>query len=205
MFSTTTSACSASRSRISRPSSLFRLSVMARLLRCRFWKSEPSRRPTSSPASLSSGGGSTRITSAPQSASVRTQEGPARAKVRSMTLKRDNGSEGALCGVSRADVSTGLCMLISPGARDERRLLALELRLALFHEGAAAFAEILRVHALHADLLDRGHVALVRVFQHLRDGDLGGLDRQRRIARDRAGDLHRRIPQLAVWKYPIDQ
>src|SRR6201992_1881189 len=113
MFSITTSACSASRSRISRPSSLFRLSVMARLLRCRFWKSEPSRRPTSSFISPSVGGGSTRITSAPQSASVRTQDGPARARVRSITLKRDSGSRGAWAGaLALAGASTGLCMAV---------------------------------------------------------------------------------------------
>jgi hypothetical protein len=43
-FSTTTSAFLASRLKVSRPLSSFRLSVMARLLRCKFWKSEP-RRP----------------------------------------------------------------------------------------------------------------------------------------------------------------
>src|ERR1700760_3179115 len=113
MFSMTTSACSTSRSRISGASSFFRFKVMARLLRCRFWKSEPSRRPTSSPASPSSGGGSTRITSAPQSARVRTQDGPARASVRAMTLKRDNGSTDACARtVALADVSTGLCMAV---------------------------------------------------------------------------------------------
>ena len=41
-----------------------------------------------------SGGGSTRIASAPQSASVRTRE-PARASVRSITLNRDNGDREA--------------------------------------------------------------------------------------------------------------
>ena len=114
MFSMMTSACSASRIRISRPSAVFRFSVMARLLRCRFWKSEPSRRPISSSASPSPGGGSTRITSAPQSASVRTQEGPARASVRSITLKRDSGSGAAwVCGMAVPGVLTGLCMLSS--------------------------------------------------------------------------------------------
>src|SRR6201994_5137665 len=113
MFSMTTSACSTSRSRISGASSFFRFKVMARLLRCRFWKSEPSRRPTSSPASPSSGGGSTRITSAPQSAKVRTQDGPARARVRSITLKRDSGSWGTWAGaLALAGASTGLCMAV---------------------------------------------------------------------------------------------
>src|SRR5471032_2528952 len=113
MFSMTTSAFSASCIRISRPSSVFRFSVMARLLRCRFWKSEPSRRPSISSGSPSPGGGSTRITSAPQSASVRTQEGPARASVRSITLNRDSGSRKACdCGVVLAVTSTDLSMLI---------------------------------------------------------------------------------------------
>src|SRR5258708_26015863 len=113
MFSTMTSACSASRMKTSRPSSVFRFSVMARLLRCRFWKSEPSRRPTTSLTSPASGGGSTRMTSAPQSASVRTQDGPARARVRSSTLKRDSGNRGDWsCGVLWPALSTGLCMLI---------------------------------------------------------------------------------------------
>src|SRR5499427_3613403 len=69
-------------------------------------------------------------------------------------------------------------------------LFSLELRLALFHEGAAAFAEILRIHAVDSDLLDCGHVAVGLVFQYLRNRDLGRLDRQRRVARDRACDLH---------------
>src|SRR4051812_45890344 len=178
MFSTMTSACSASRIRISRPSSVFRFNVMARLLRCRFWKSEPSRRPTSSLASASSGGGSTRITSAPQSASVRTQDGPARASVRSITLNRDSGSRGASVDAAAAcEVSTGLCMRLildrNEGRFEPAWLFALELRLALFHERRAAFAEILTVHAGGADSLDRCHVALAFVLQHLRDGELG--------------------------------
>src|ERR1700685_3524540 len=45
-FSTTTSAFSASRLNTSSPLGSFRLSVIARLLRCRFWKSEPWRRPS---------------------------------------------------------------------------------------------------------------------------------------------------------------
>src|ERR1700733_6450617 len=237
MFSTTTSACSASRSRISRPCSLFRFSVMARLLRCRFWKSEPSRRPTSSPASPSSGGGSTRITSAPQSASVRTQEGPARAKVRSITLKRASGSgAGAVCGMAVPGVLTGLCMLIvlrchsgaarraEPGisrfsdvqlhivvraiARPGMTMLLLpprEFRLALLHERTPSLAEILAVHARRADRLDRVHVALAFVLQDLLDGDLGGLDRERRVAGDGAGDLHGRVPQFRIGQHAIDE
>src|SRR5947207_3350279 len=45
-----TSAFSASLKKIAFPSSVFRLSVRLRLLRCRFWKSKPSRRePVTSP------------------------------------------------------------------------------------------------------------------------------------------------------------
>src|SRR5476651_2457264 len=123
MFSMTTSAFSASFIRISRPWSVFRFSVMARLLRCRFWKSEPSRLPMISLDSPALGGGSTRITSAPQSASVRTQDGPARASVRSITLKRDSGSRGVCVGdVALVEASTGLCMGIVLDGNDVRRI-----------------------------------------------------------------------------------
>src|SRR3978361_463147 len=123
MFSTMTSACSASRMNTSRPSSVFRFSVMARLLRWRFWKSEPSRRPTTSLASPASGGGSTRITSAPQSASVRTQDAPRGANGRSRTLKRGSGKRGDWsCGVAWPALSTGLCMLIVLDRDDVRRV-----------------------------------------------------------------------------------
>src|SRR5204863_5791308 len=61
-------------------------------------------------------------------------------------------------------------------------LSPLELRLALFHEGAAALAKILAVHAGKADLFDRVHVALVGILQYLRNGDLGRLNGEWRIA-----------------------
>src|SRR4051794_25440926 len=89
-FSTITSAFSASFIKIALPSGFFRLSARLRLLRCRFWKSKPSRRePVMSLAGLP--GGSTLTTLAPQSASWRTAVGPARACVRSSTVKRDSG------------------------------------------------------------------------------------------------------------------
>src|ERR1700730_2292543 len=84
-FSTTTSALFASRRKISTPCACLRSRVMLRLLRCRFWKSGPSRGP---PIWPSSSGISILMTSAPQSASWRTQVGPARTRVRSSTLKR---------------------------------------------------------------------------------------------------------------------
>src|SRR5262249_53818376 len=71
----------------------FRLSVMLRLLRCRFWKSDPSRGPPSGSPAPGSGGNSILITLAPQSASWRTQVGPARTRVKSRTVKRSSARE----------------------------------------------------------------------------------------------------------------
>ena len=71
------------------PSGVFRSRLSERLLRCRFWKSGPSRRlPV---ASVCSPGISTLMTSAPQSASWRTAVGPARWAVRSMTVNPVSG------------------------------------------------------------------------------------------------------------------
>src|ERR1700733_3448456 len=75
-----------------------------------------------------------------------------------------------------------------------RPLPPFELRLALFHESLPSFAEILRVHAGGRDFLDRGHLALVLVFENLRNRKLAGLDREWRIAGDGAGDLERFVP-----------
>src|SRR5271166_1377894 len=87
-FSTSTSAPAANRFRIASPSGAFRFSVRLRLLRCRFWKSGPSRAP---PSPSSTPGLSTLMTSAPQSANCFTQVGPARTRVRSRTRKRERG------------------------------------------------------------------------------------------------------------------
>ena len=87
------------------------------------------------------------------------------------------------------------CRCAHPGHRNDRSLLLpLELRLALFHEGRAALAKIFAVHAGHADLLDCVHVALAFVLQHFGDRDLGGLDRQWRVAGNGARDLHGGVP-----------
>src|SRR5688572_24510649 len=72
------------------PSGSRRLSVIARLLRCRFWKSGPWRLPPI-PSPERPPGISILIARAPQSTSWRTQVGPARARVRSRTLKRARG------------------------------------------------------------------------------------------------------------------
>src|ERR1700679_285136 len=72
------------------PSGSLRLSVIDRLLRCRFWKSGPWRGViiSDSPAAT---GISILIQLAPQSAKYRTQTGPARTRVKSSTVKRANG------------------------------------------------------------------------------------------------------------------
>src|SRR3954447_1437628 len=98
-FSTTTSACSARRLNTSRPLGSFRFSVMARLLRCKFWKSEPWRGPPSCSPPASSSSASILMTLAPQSASCRTQVGPERTRVRSSTVKRDRACEACGMGI----------------------------------------------------------------------------------------------------------
>src|SRR5215471_10439407 len=89
-FSTTTSAFLTMRLKAATASDDLRLSVMLRLLRWRFWKSEPSRGPPSWSPPLGSGGSSILMTLAPQSASWRTQVGPERTRVRSRTVKRSS-------------------------------------------------------------------------------------------------------------------
>src|SRR5262249_49747602 len=92
-FSTTTSAFFTMRLKAFTASGDFRLSVMLRLLRWRFWKSEPSRGPPSASPALGSGGNSILMTLAPQSASWRTQVGPERTRVRSSTVNRSSAVE----------------------------------------------------------------------------------------------------------------
>src|SRR4051794_39878668 len=95
------------------------------------------------------------------------------------------------------------CSRCLPIARMESA--SLEVRLALLHEGLPALAKIGAVHAGIADRLDRLHVAPAFVLQHLRDGELGGLDRERCILRDRLGDAHGLAPELIVRKHALDQ
>src|ERR1043165_9939761 len=89
-----------------RPSLDFRLSVMLRLLRCKFWKSEPSRGPPGPSPACASGGISILMTLAPQSASWRTQVGPDRTRVRSRTVKRERAVEALGLGISDASHAT---------------------------------------------------------------------------------------------------
>ena len=117
-FSTTTSAFLTMRLKAASPAGDFRLSVMLRLLRCRFWKSEPSRGPPI--GSSGPGGDSILMTLAPQSASWRTQVGPDRTRVRSSTVKRARAFEArgkGIAGVSAA----GLAGVILPAANPALR------------------------------------------------------------------------------------
>src|SRR3984957_7012494 len=102
-FSTTTSAFLTIFLSTATPSGDLRFSVMLRLLRCRFWKSDPSRGPPRPSPDSICGGISILMTLAPQSASWRTQVGPDRTRVRSSTVKRERAFEAL--GVGMADVS----------------------------------------------------------------------------------------------------
>src|SRR5260221_10795033 len=88
--------------KIATPSFSFRLSVIERLLRCRSWKSGPSRGPPMVSASRL-GGVSIFTTSAPKSASWRTQVGPARTRERSRTRKRASAVEAGTWGMGGRD------------------------------------------------------------------------------------------------------
>src|SRR5262245_3146462 len=100
-FSTTTSAFLTMRLNAAKAAGALRLSVMLRLLRCRFWKSDPSRGPPSGSPPPGSGGNSILMTLAPQSASWRTQVGPARTRVRSSTVNRSSAREALGNGIFR--------------------------------------------------------------------------------------------------------
>src|SRR2546430_1149636 len=81
------------------PSGSRRLSVIPRLLRCRFWKSKPWRLPPM-PSPVRPPGISILIARAPQSTSWRTHVGPARARVRSRTERRARGRAALLAMVA---------------------------------------------------------------------------------------------------------
>src|SRR6516164_9701725 len=160
-----TSARSASLKKIARPSSLFRFNVIARLLRCRFWKSGPSRRlPV---ASTNSPEGSILTTWAPQSASWRTAVGPARCAVRSMTRKSFKGrgrvviSEFSTVGDVTACVATSASWTLPecrvrglPLRRRKARIKRFERRQKLLQSGELHLV----VLNLRAQLVDRRSV-----------------------------------------------
>src|ERR1700730_15304432 len=101
-FSTTTSAFLTIFLKAATPSGDFRLSVMLRLLRCKFMKSGPSRGPPSGSPVSSLAGISILMTLAPQSASWRTQVGPERTRVKSSTVKRARAFEARGKGIAGA-------------------------------------------------------------------------------------------------------
>ena len=109
-FSTTTSAFLTIRLNAATPSGDLKFSVMLRLLRCRFWKSDRSRGPPI--ASSMPGGASILMTLAPQSASWRTQVGPAR-------TRRQIEHREARQRLRRA--GNGHCQLLRVSCRQERR------------------------------------------------------------------------------------
>src|SRR3954451_18812307 len=91
------------------PAAVLRLRLSERLLRCRFWKSEPWRGPPGASPCSSPSGVSILMTLAPQSASWRTQVGPERTRVRSSTVKRERARDAGLNG------------MVSPEERECRR------------------------------------------------------------------------------------
>src|SRR5215475_8902438 len=148
-----TSAFSASFMKIAWPSGLLRLSVIAFLLRCRFWKSKPWRvLPVASLPPLC--GASTLITSAPQSASWRTAVGPARWAVRSITRIWERGRSvmgdssllcwGRATPVARSSSTAGEDTPLKWRAPS---LTSFENGFALLHEGPAAFLVVVAVEA----------------------------------------------------------
>src|SRR5437867_9685716 len=109
------SASRTSRLKMATPSGARRFRVRAFLLRCRFWKSNPWRLPPM-PSPARPPGISILIARAPQSTSCRTHVGPARARVRSSTVKRASGRASL-----SAMVSFMLSSMLSSG-RGFRRL-----------------------------------------------------------------------------------
>src|SRR5258706_5030494 len=104
-FSTSTSAFAAIRLSRATPSGVLRSSVMLRLLRCRFMKSEPLRGPPRPSPPSPRSGISILMTLAPQSASWRTQVGPERTRVRSSTVNRSSALEAlGVDDLGRADL-----------------------------------------------------------------------------------------------------
>src|ERR1700738_4065334 len=98
-FSTTTSAFAARRRNTASPLGSLRLSEIARLLRCRFWKSDPCRGPPGCSPAEASVRASILMTLAPQSANCRTAVGPERTRVRSSTVKRERAVEARGKGI----------------------------------------------------------------------------------------------------------
>src|SRR5438876_2749302 len=156
------------------PSGSRRLSVIPRLLRCRFWKSKPWRLPPM-PSPLRPPGISILIAWAPQSTSWRTHVGPARARVRSSTEKRDRGRAPLLA------MMVGIIPRAASGAPADQRL-----------------GEALRVfHLERVVAFDVDHRRVLPAAGH----ELRVLQRQLRAAaaaqdRHRAGGSHGVLPKI---------
>src|SRR3954471_3735156 len=177
-FSTSTSASAIRRRSTCLPPSVLRSSTMPRLLRFIIRKeaaSSPIFGGTEWRGSSPFGDFSILMTSAPMSASIRVQVGPAMTWVRSTTLRPASGSlRGEL------DCDRSLCI---GGV-----LLAAPLRGALVEESIEPFAKIL-ARVAHQDEV----FALVPRQPPLqaRHGLLGRIQRQRRMAGEQSGHLVR--------------
>src|SRR5215831_4155740 len=166
-----TSAFSASFMKMAWPSGLLRLSVIAFLLRCRFWKSKPWRvLPVASLPPLC--GASILITSAPQSASWRTAVGPARWAVRSITRMWERG---------RSVMSDSSLLMFF---RTARRSTSFESGLPLLHESPAAFFVVVAVEAGFGHLGEPLVILLGLRLGDLARRRLGERERERRVLGD---------------------
>src|SRR3954465_4679373 len=165
-FSTSTSARSAKRRRTLAPPGFFRSTTMPRLLRFIIRKEAASlpirggimRRVSSPPGFFS-----TLITSAPMSARMSVQVGPAMTWVRSSTLRPASGP-----------------IISAPALR------AAPLRRALVQERLHALAEIL-AHVAHEDQVLP--FLAPQPFRQPPHGLLGGPERQGRMSRDEPREL----------------
>src|SRR5262249_24248199 len=97
------SAFATSRLKITSPSGALRLRLRDRLLRCRFCISKPCRSPPMPSLGSTPGGASILRTSAPKSAKIRTQVGPARTRVRSSKRRLDRALEARGGGIDHSE------------------------------------------------------------------------------------------------------
>src|SRR6266700_2966237 len=199
-----TSALAASFMKIAWPSLLLRLSVIAFLLRCRFWKSKPWRWPPIASV-LPSDGGSILMTCAPQSASWRTAVGPARCAVRSRTEMWERGrvvmDVSSLLGARASGPHHDHERAGRP--RSGRRLTSFESRFALLHESAAAFFVVVAVEAGLRHLLQLLVVLLGFGLGDLARRGLGERDGERGVLCDGAGDPVHHGVELGVGGHAV--
>src|SRR6266403_4587237 len=167
-FSTTTSAFSARRLNTSRPLGSLRLSVIARLLRCKFWKSEPWRGPPGCSPPASSRSASILTTLAPQSANCRTQVGPARTRVRSSTVKRDRACEARGKGIQGAPERTEFLQQWDSNLRTFNTLPPFKFKNCNFCECSKSYvASRMRWVGNHSDLYVMPKAPMARPYDAL--------------------------------------